>query len=79
MVDPKHLQNVEYFKYLGSMTTNDAGCACKIKSRTAMSKETLNKKKTIFTSKMDLNLGEKLTKHYVLNTALYGAETWAVG
>jgi hypothetical protein len=30
-----------------------------------MAKEALNKKKTLFTSKMDLNIREKLTKHYV--------------
>jgi hypothetical protein len=65
MVDPKHLQNVEYFKYLGSMTTNDARCTCKIKSRTVMAKEALNKKKTLLTSKMDFNLREKLAKRYV--------------
>jgi hypothetical protein len=64
MVEPKHLQNVEYFKYLGSMTTNDAGCTCKIKSRTVMAKEALNKK-TLLTSKMDFNLREKLAKLYV--------------
>jgi len=70
MVDPK--ENVEYFKYLGSMTTNDVGCTGKIKSRTAMAKEALNmrrrkkkKKKKIFNSKMNLNLREKLAKHYV--------------
>jgi hypothetical protein len=27
---------------------------------------------------MYLNLREKLAKHYVWNTALYGAETWTV-
>ena len=65
MAEPKHLQNVEYFKYLGSMTTNDAECACKIKSRTATAKEALNKEKTLLNSKMELNLREKLAKHYV--------------
>jgi hypothetical protein len=27
---------------------------------------------------MDLNIREKLTKHYVWNTALYGTETWTI-
>jgi hypothetical protein len=64
MVDPKHLQNVEYFKYFGSMTTNDAECTGKNKSRTVMVKEAFNKK-TLLTSKMDFNLREKLAKRYV--------------
>ena len=35
-----------------------------------------NKKKTLFTSKLDLNLRKKLVKYYVWSMALYGAETW---
>jgi hypothetical protein len=35
---------VEHFNHLGSMTTNDAGCTCKITSRTAAVKATVNKK-----------------------------------
>jgi hypothetical protein len=38
------LENVEYFKYLGSMLTNDGGCTCEIKSRIAMAKAAFNKK-----------------------------------
>jgi hypothetical protein len=37
-IDPKQLENVEYFSYLGSMTTNDARCTREIKSRVAMTK-----------------------------------------
>ena len=33
MIDQKHLQNVEYLKYLSSMITNDARCTRGIKSR----------------------------------------------
>jgi hypothetical protein len=64
-VDQKHLYNVEYFKYLGSMAKNDAKCIRNIKPRTGMAEETLNKQKTLFTSKMDLNVREKLAKCYV--------------
>ena len=37
-----------------------------------------NKKKTLFTSKVDLNLRKKLVKCYVWSMALYGAETWTL-
>ena len=33
-------------------------------------------KKTLFTSKLDLNLRKKLVKCYIWSMALYGAETW---
>jgi hypothetical protein len=40
------LGNVEYFNYLGSMIISDARCTHEIKSRIAMTKAALNKKKT---------------------------------
>jgi len=36
MIDQKQLGNVECFKYLCSMLTNDGRCTCEIKSRIAM-------------------------------------------
>jgi hypothetical protein len=43
-----------------------------------MANATFNKKKTSFTSKLELNLRKKLVKCYIWNTALYGAETWTL-
>jgi hypothetical protein len=37
----------------------------KIKSRIAMAKAAFNKKKALFTSKLDLNLRKKLMKCYI--------------
>ena len=49
---------MEYFRYLGSMITNDARCRQEIKYRIAMANTTFNKKKkkSLFTSKLTLNL-----------------------
>ena len=49
-----------------------------IKSRIAMAKAAFNKKKNLFTSKLDLNLGKRLVRCCVWSIALYGAETWAL-
>ena len=38
-------------------------------------KAAFSKKKTLFTSKLDLNLRKKLIKCYIWSMALYGAET----
>jgi hypothetical protein len=57
------------------MITNDASCTHEIKSRIAMAKAAFNKKKTLVTSKMDLNLSKKLVKCYIWSIALCGAET----
>ena len=62
MIEQKQLENLECSKYLGSILTNDVRCTCEIKSRIAMAKAAFNKKKTLFTSKLDLNLRKKLVK-----------------
>jgi len=40
-----------------------------------MAKAAFNKKKTIFTSKLDLNLRKKIVKCYIWSMVLCGAET----
>jgi hypothetical protein len=40
-----------------------------------MAKATFNKKKTLFTSKLDLELRKKLVKCYIWSIALHGSET----
>jgi hypothetical protein len=57
------------------LLTDDRRCTCEIKSRIAMAKAPFNKKKNLFSSKLDLNLRKKLVKCYIWSVALYGAET----
>jgi hypothetical protein len=40
-----------------------------------MAKATFKKKRTLFTSTLDLQLRKKLVKYYIWSIALYGAET----
>jgi hypothetical protein len=56
---------------------NEARCTCEIKSRIAIAKAAFNRQKTLFTSKLDLNLRKKLVKCYIWIIILYGAKTWA--
>ena len=51
MIDEKQQKNVEYFNYPGSMTANDAGCNCEIKSMIIMAKAEFNKR-TLITNKL---------------------------
>ena len=55
------------------MIANYARCTCEIKFRIAMEKTAFNKKKTVFTSKLDINLKNKSVKYYIFGTASYGA------
>jgi hypothetical protein len=76
MIDKKQIENVESSKYLDSILTNDGRCTCEIKCRIVMAKAAFNKKWTLFTSKLYLELRKKLVKCYIWNVALCGAETW---
>ena len=62
MIDQKQLENVECFKYLGSMLTNDGKCTCEIKSRIAMAKAAFSKKKTLFYQQIGLKFEEETKK-----------------
>ena len=77
MTDEKQVNNVEYFKCLGSMI-NDSRHTRDIETRITMEKAAFNRKKTLFTSKLDLNLRKKLVKCYIWSIALHGAETWTL-
>jgi len=62
MIDQKPLENVECFKYLGSMLTNDGRCTCEIKSRIDMAKAAFKKKKTLFYQQIGLKFEEETSK-----------------
>jgi hypothetical protein len=59
VIDQKQPENVECFSCLGSMITNDARCTWEIKSKIAMAKTAFDNKKTLLTSKLDVNLRKK--------------------
>jgi hypothetical protein len=63
---------------LGSILTNDGRYTCEIKYRIAMAKAAFSKKRTLFTSTLDLELKKKFAKCYVWSIVLYGAETWTL-
>jgi hypothetical protein len=63
-IDQK-LENVESFKHLGSILTNNVRCTCEIKCRIAMAKDAFNKKRTLFTSTLDLVLKKKIVNAYI--------------
>jgi hypothetical protein len=75
MIDQIQLENVESFKYLGSILRNNEKYTCEIKCRIAMAKAAFNKKRTLFTSALDFELRKKLVKCYIWSIALHGVET----
>jgi hypothetical protein len=51
-IGQNQLDNVKYFKYLGSILTDDGRCTCEIKSRIVTEKAAFNKN-DLFTSKFE--------------------------
>jgi hypothetical protein len=51
---------------------------CEIISRIAIAKAAFNRKRALFTGKIDLELRKKLVKCYIWSILLYGAETWTL-
>jgi hypothetical protein len=76
-IDKTPVENVEEFSYLSNMVTNDARCTQEIKARIVMAKAASNKK-TLFTSKLDLELRKELVKCYIWSITLYGVKTWTL-
>jgi hypothetical protein len=58
------------------MITNNARCTCEIKSKIGMAKAAFDKKKTLFTSKLDLlvHFKRKLVNCHTWIMAVYGVK-----
>jgi hypothetical protein len=63
MIDQKQPENVGYFNYLFSNIANYARCTRAIKCWFATVRAALDKNMDLFTSKLDLNLRNKLVLH----------------
>jgi hypothetical protein len=64
---------------LGSKIKNYARCTSKIKSRVALEREAFKRKKTLFSSKLDLNLRKKRVKCCIWSIDLYATKIWTLG
>jgi hypothetical protein len=60
------------------MLTRDGYCTIEIKMRTVIAKEAINRKIPFLTSKLNIELRNRLIRFYVSSIALYGSETWTL-
>lgn len=75
-IDGKMIEQVDKFKYLGSIITEDGKSKTDIKVRIAMAKEAFNKRKELLAKRMNKKIRKKIVKCVVWPVALYGCETW---
>jgi hypothetical protein len=64
MIGQNHLENVEYFSYLGSLVTYDARCTGETKSRIDIANSLFSKKNVV--------------KCYIWSLAFYGDKNWTL-
>jgi hypothetical protein len=62
MIDQKQLEYVEYFNYLGNLMTNDARCTREIKSRSVMTKSSIQQEGDSFHQQIGLKFKEETSK-----------------
>src|SRR5262252_5095654 len=70
------IEQVQKFKYLGALVTEDGRTEQEIKCRVGMAKQAFAKRKKVLCSKMNMGLRVRLTKTLVWPVLLYGSETW---
>ena len=69
-VGQRQVQQVEQFKYLGSVITGDGRCSKEIKCRIAIAKQALTKNKKLLCSNMCVSLRVRLVKTLVWSVLL---------
>ena len=73
------LEQVEKYKYLGSLVTQDGRCVEDIKTRIAIAKNAFTKIKAMVTNRaISINLRKRFIKAYVWSTLTYGCEAWTI-
>ena len=78
-IDEEEVEEVESFKYLGSVKKGNASCTTDIKSRIAIAKRRMIDLQELWKDKnLSLSLKVKLVKTLVWSALLYGAESWTL-
>ena len=78
-IDGEEVEEVERFKYLGSIKTSTADCTSDIKARIAIAKKKMVDLQDIWRDKnIKKELKIKLVKTLVWSALLYGAESWTL-
>ena len=77
-IEGQRVEQVQKFKYLGSLMTADGRCEEEIKVRIGMAKDAFSKRKELLTQKMSVDVKKQIVKTVVWSVALYGAETWTL-
>ena len=78
-INGNKVQQVECFRYLGSMFTSDGRCDKEIRARIGRAKSAFaDLKQLLVNRKISTSTRMRLLKTYVWSVMLYGSETWTI-
>ena len=78
-VNDATLEQVNSFKYLGSVLTEECRCTTEIKKRVGIAKTAFIKMRNFLTSrKVSVLVRRRAVKTYIWSILLYGAEAWTI-
>ena len=72
------LEQVQQFKYLGSLLSEDGRSEREIRARIAMAKDAFDKHQQLLSNSLNKDIKKRLVKAPVWSVLLYGAETWTM-
>ena len=78
LIGNETLEEVNHFKYLGSIITREGTCCMEIKSRIAQGKVAFERERRTLTGKLKMELKKRFVKSFIWSVALYGSETWTI-
>ena len=77
-IDGKLVEQVDRFKYLGVVITDDGRSLQSIKERIGIAKDAFYKRKELLTKKFNRGLKKRMIKCLVWLVALYECESWTL-
>ena len=77
-IEGQRVEQVNQFRYLGSLISDDGTFTAEIKCRIAMSKNAFSKRRELFSKRLSKELKKKVIMSIVWSVALYGSETWTL-
>jgi len=75
-IDGQQVEQVDQFKYLGSVILADGYCGTEIHRRIALGKQAFMNKKKLFTGSLSIELKNRIVKSVLWSVVLYASKTW---
>ena len=78
-LDGRHITQVQSYKYLGVMVTDDGRCGTEVRKRIGMAKTSFNNMRKVLTNmNLSMKIRLRMLKCFVWSVLLYGCEAWTL-